>query len=527
MGMAATQARLLSLTNRKNTIGYDLSRLSAQKMSLARESDAISTRYTEALNEKTLKWSNDSGATYYDLTYNTLMSPSALNNYEPYMFTDMNGKVVVDDTYKKYAEMISPNGAPGGDYDSHRTEILSALTGISAEDFEKQESDNEDLKYLEKEIAEHLASELEILTTTADAAFQQLGSVCGDACSSTTGGIPSGATAVTSGTSWTDIINSIGGGVNYITYLYNDKHGVSDDTANDKFKNILTELGNAIASVTSSVEITDSSIDSAIQQTLDLFVQHQDSTVAHSDAWPNTGNSAPNCNTIVHVHDKATGLFGKSHETYAVSLTNMASVFLTYLLGDEEAQSKITTSSAPGIDLNTITLTDAATQAEHDEWQTTYDELLAQQSELQESASTIFDAEDEKLIDFYDAIFENIATNGWTYNEYIGDTDYLNNVLQNGMYNITKAEKGEDGSWEYDESAPTTCQNVYQVSDSSAENKATAEYELEKTRLQRKEEEIDTRMQKLETEQNAINEMLDAYRSMIDDNVERTFDVFS
>ena len=61
MGMAATQARLLSLTNRKNTIGYDLSRLSAQKMSLARESDAISTRYTEALNEKTLKWSNDSG----------------------------------------------------------------------------------------------------------------------------------------------------------------------------------------------------------------------------------------------------------------------------------------------------------------------------------------------------------------------------------------------------------------------------------------------------------------------------------
>ncbi len=524
MGMAATQARLLSLTNRKNTIGYDLSRLSAQKMSLARESDAISTRYTEALNEKTLKWSNDSGATYYDLTYNTLMSPSALNNYEPYMFTDMNGKVVVDDTYKKYAEMISPNGAPGGDYDSHRTEILSALTGISAEDFEKQESDNEDLKYLDKEIAEHLASEPEILTTTADAAFQNFGQVSGDAQTSQTGAAGTNWD-VTSSTTWTDIINSIGGGGNYVTYLSWDGDA---NSANNKFKNILQSFADTISSVTSSVEITEEGINNAIEQTYNLFTSEYayDGSQKH-DHREYAGQNAGNYNTICHQHDEKSNLFDGSNHSYAVSLTNMASVFLTYLLGDEEAQSKITTSSAPGIDLNTITLTDAATQAEHDEWQTTYDELLAQQSELQESASTIFDAEDEKLIDFYDAIFENIATNGWTYNEYIGDTDYLNNVLQNGMYNITKAEKGEDGSWEYDESAPTTCQNVYQVSDSSAENKATAEYELEKTRLQRKEEEIDTRMQKLETEQNAINEMLDAYRSMIDDNVERTFDVFS
>ena len=57
MGMAATQARLLTLTNRKNMIGYDLTMLSAQKMALAREADKVSLDYNEALNEKRLKWS--------------------------------------------------------------------------------------------------------------------------------------------------------------------------------------------------------------------------------------------------------------------------------------------------------------------------------------------------------------------------------------------------------------------------------------------------------------------------------------
>ena len=524
MGMAATQARLLTLTNRKNMIGYDLSRMSAQKMSLAREADAISLRYNEALNEKVLKWSNDSGATYHDLTYNTLMSPSALNNYEPYMFTDMNGKVVVDNTYRKYAEMISPDGAPGGDYESNRAEILSALTGIPKEDFDKVESNNEELKYLDKEITEHLAQEPEILTTTADAAFQNLGQVSENARTARTGAAGT-SWDVTAETTWTDIINSIGGGGNYVTYLSWDG---SSSSANSKFKNILQSFADAISSVTSSVEITEEGINNAIEQTYTLFTEKYayDGAQKH-DHREYAGQNAASYNTICHQHDEKSNLFDGSNHSYAVSLTNMANVFLNYLLGSEEDKAKITDSSCPGIDLNNITLTDAETQKAHDDWQATYDSLTGERSELEESSSIIFDAEEEKLIDFYDAIFENIATNGWVYNEYITDTEYLNNVLQNGMYNITKAERGDDGQWDYDESAATTCQNVYQVSDSGAQNKATAEYELEKTRLERKEEQIDVKMQKLETEQNAINEMLESYRSMIDDNVDRTFDVFS
>ncbi len=525
MGMAATQARLLTLTNRKNRIGYNLSMLSAQKMSLAREADAISTRYTNALNEKVLKWSNDGGANYYDLTYNTLMNPSALNNYEPYMLTDMSGKVVVDDTYLKYAKMISPNGACGGDYDSNRAKILSALTGIPEEDFSKVENNNDELTNLDKEIAEHLSKEPSIDITTADAALSNMGEVPSSAVTEKSGQAGTNSD-VTSNTTWTDIIQSIGGGNNYVTYLSWDGDA---DSANSKFKDILNSFGSAVSSALGDiVEVSDSDIQSAIDNTYKLFTEkyEYDQGMKH-DHREYAGQNANNYNTICHQHDQKSNWFDGSNHAYAVSLTNMANVFLTYILGDEEAQSKISTTSCPGIDLNNITVTDAKTQAEHDEWQETYDNLIAQRSELEESSSLLFDAEEEKLIDFYDAIFEAIATNGWTYNEYINDTEYMNDILQTGTYNITKAERGNDGEWDYDESAATTCQNVYQVSDSGAENKATVEYELEKTRIQNKEEAIDVRMKKLETEQSAINEMLESYRSMIDDNIDRTFDVFS
>ena len=153
MGMAASQARLITLTSRKNHIGYDLTMLSAQKMSLARESDKIATAYSDALNKKRLKWSNDAGATTHDLTYKTLMNPSQLNAYEPYMLTDHAGKVVVDDFYHKYAKMISPNGAPGGNYEINRTKILAEILGVSEAELNASLEHTNRLERLRKELA--------------------------------------------------------------------------------------------------------------------------------------------------------------------------------------------------------------------------------------------------------------------------------------------------------------------------------------------------------------------------------------
>ena len=149
MGMSASQWNLCALTGRVHDINLELEKLSLEKMSLTRDMQAISLNYQKALSSKVLKWSNNDGISYSDITYNTLMSPCAANNNSPVLLSDYSGKIMLDKKYAQYAELISPNGAAGGDYESNRLDILSSLTGIPKETLEtlNSASDNTDALY--------------------------------------------------------------------------------------------------------------------------------------------------------------------------------------------------------------------------------------------------------------------------------------------------------------------------------------------------------------------------------------------
>ena len=98
MGMAASQVRFLSLQSRKNTIGLNLMTLSNRKLALSRDMNRVAAEYNDAMNQKVLKWSGDSGVTYQGLNYDLLMKPNESNATLPYIVTDAQGRVVVDDT---------------------------------------------------------------------------------------------------------------------------------------------------------------------------------------------------------------------------------------------------------------------------------------------------------------------------------------------------------------------------------------------------------------------------------------------
>ena len=96
MGMSASQVRFLSLQNRKNDVGRQLMTLSNRKMALSRDMNAVALKYTNALNKTVLKWSNDSGSTYQELSYDLMMKPNDYNASVPYIVSTRDGKVVVD-----------------------------------------------------------------------------------------------------------------------------------------------------------------------------------------------------------------------------------------------------------------------------------------------------------------------------------------------------------------------------------------------------------------------------------------------
>ena len=108
-------------------------------------------------------------------------------------------------------------------------------------------------------------------------------------------------------------------------------------------------------------------------------------------------------------------------------------------------------------------------------------------------------------------------------------------MLQNNLYTITSVSREEECDCEkgihkfinsYDTDIATNCSNIFQVNDSDIREQALAEYEYKKNLINSKETRIDTRMKDLETEQSAINQMIQGIESVRNDNVERTFSIF-
>mgnify|MGYP000272006863 FL=1 len=140
-------------------------------------------------------------------------------------------------------------------------------------------------------------------------------------------------------------------------------------------------------------------------------------------------------------------------------------------------------------------------------------------------------SEEESNINFYEKLFTAIAEKGWVANSQIEDNDYLNNMLQNNQYYITTMEEQTDSDgksyFEYSQDIASNFENVFSVNDTDAQNEALINYEYEKSVINEKETRIDTRMQNLETEQSAINEMIKGIETVRNDNTERTFGIFA
>ena len=96
MGLAAGQARLLTITGRKSDCEFESMGLSHQKIALARDLADLSNEYQNSMNQTKLFYDYyGTGDMNNQLSYNILMQPSALNNYKPTTITDSLGRVVL------------------------------------------------------------------------------------------------------------------------------------------------------------------------------------------------------------------------------------------------------------------------------------------------------------------------------------------------------------------------------------------------------------------------------------------------
>lgn len=127
MGLAASQARFLCITARKMNCEYKSTDLAQQKLEITNQLSDISNTYSNALNSTKLVWDNDSVASASTVKYGLLMSPSAANDYNPYMLSTTTGAIVLNSEYAAAAKAAGISKSGGFGSQDSRDKFISAL----------------------------------------------------------------------------------------------------------------------------------------------------------------------------------------------------------------------------------------------------------------------------------------------------------------------------------------------------------------------------------------------------------------
>lgn len=486
MGMAASQGRFLQLTARKNSIGYQLSMLSNSKMSLTRDMQKVSKEYQNALSQKTMKWTNNSGVSYTNISYQNLMKPNAMNQYKPYILTDRNDRVVLDPSYEKYAQLISPTGTAGGNWENVRTQVISELTGIDATKIEQDGQYDVTLIENNEEIAELLKNEPKpnknVLKNDTAELLKKLGNY---------------ELSLTRTIEWASDYNT------------NETHKIGNhDKADDKLTEIMDQIANTLSPYfVGQEEEFKEAVNNVKNQYVSLIQNKTDLSKSSGGVSGKKSNYKINVKTLITEILSAYGENGgKKYEGPNLSGTT------EYVWYD-------------------INSPDYATwKTEHAEWEEAYNQALQKNHEDSLNNSQLLTANETSLIKFYDAVFSTIAEKGWVLNEQVQNEQYLNQMLQNNIYTITTVDRSSEYDefnnrvWnnEYETNLAGNYEKIVTVNDDDIVEEALAEYKYKKSIINTKETRIDTRMKDLETEQAAINQMLQGLQKTINDNSERT-----
>lgn len=560
MGLSASQARLLTITARKSDCEYESMRLSHQKIALSRDMNVVSAEYQDSLEQTKLMWDfygNDSQAN--ELSYNLLMSPSALNNFTPTPLTDTAGRVVLTPEMAAAAKAagIPQEGMEGLPSSDVRNKFIEALgtTGVITDTMSKNiqkttynqdagvgSSDlvNVNIEQLTKtDLITKYFSNIELDVTDLllnaggsdlnliiyDKAGNQLGKIDynneGDSSTAQFDLNGKQKTIDAKKLSLADLFNEdiqiTLQGTSWDNKQLGGKNGLYDWSVVDKvatstlwssiFKNIENTLKTGDT-------YTDAALGYAKNKITEMmeclsYVDENGKSVSNFDnaAFRNNhrGKSEKKItrwiadNTKNYVGYVSEGNSGKKYnDGYGMNLTSMSEAYLTYFAMYMEGTSN-----------------------------TTYnvDKLKSNCNFVDEffdfSVLTAADTtgNNMQIAGFYDTLFNQICTKGWVENDKVDDKDYVQKMLKDGSMFLSSIQ--DDGYYYQDNYS--TNSYVKEVTDESKIAQAEAKYNREKEKINYKENVIDMKMKNLDTEISALTTEYDTVKSVITKNIEKSF----
>lgn len=583
MGLAAAQARLLTITARKSDCEFQSMSLSHQKIALSRDMENVSTEYQNALNQTKLVYDYyGSGTSEMDLTYGLLMTPLVYNDYYPKLVTDSQNRVVLNSSYAAAAKAagIPAEGLSGTPSSAVRNAFIEALCGES------------------------------IITPATAAAVESVtyGNTIG--LGSTTN-----VTSATTECTYEELINKLKATESTTAYgldIGGDSNKIEMKDANDKssskcegvYKNGELISGNDKISSSASFTLADLLTDNydlgweavrgeqtPVIETAKLQEQIVDEILPWiSDQFSSIlGGVTENDLAIQYAYNQVYDLLYPNDDLQVISANlnggerldnntlpdatvegiSVKNAMATAGTCVREGRNKDHWYSDVGVEAkNNIGFVYSVDKHDHG-WHKDYNDhsyvaislsniaqvfLTAMVEYLQGengdvsskyyydkgdmNNSSLYNPENDKDVtfnvvsstdattgtessvsNFYDAMFNLICVNGWVENDQVDDADYLQEMMKSGFMYISSI--ADDGY--YYQGNYSTDVYISEVSDDEAIARAEAKYNTEKTKIENKEDTIDLKMKNLDTEISSLTTEYDTTKSIISKSIEKSF----
>lgn len=538
MGLAAGQARLLTITGRKSDCEYQSMKLSHQKIALARELADLSNEYQNSLDQTKLIYDYyGKGDTSTQLSYGILMNPSALNDYKPITVTDSMGRITLN---SKYANVARKAGIPQEGLGTLPPENIrnKFIQGLVGEGLITEDMGTKITKVPYNQNA-GFGGDVTVATKTQEGNYSDLLKYIEENCTDSydlkniTNGVNDTKTNNGAQDADSDELKS--------TTLHNllTSHVIisacgqdGDHWADDEAKSLANNLSSDASGLFAWLEDELSKVlgvNTYAQQAL-AYATKQMSMMFDTTNYTNIesisgtrrdvnnrtetkkcrqGNIDASQNLIGFSFSKLSMGPGKRNRnpTIAIDLSNLAQAYLTHFADFMNGISKVDEKGIQVFDVN--------------QGQTIGSHLAKDNKTYQYiwKAGTSVSSDDMAQATFYDTLFNQICANGWTENNQIEDKTYLQQMLQSGMLYLSKTK---DDGYYYQENYATDSY-IKEIEDDTKVAQAEAKYTTEKAKLNAKEETLDLKMKNLDTEISSLSTEYDTVKNAISKNIEKSF----
>ncbi len=561
MGLAASQARFLAITSRKMNCEFQSMQIAQEKLSVTRAMQTAAQKYQNSLSASKLVWTTGMDETY-DLSYDLIMTPSALNDYIPTLITDSTGRILLSDTMFNAAVsagVINKDGSPATQ--NHLFDRYGNTSGDPA-DYYLGARDNfinslinygcitpsigEDAKKVTYESDAGLGGELPDTTiataVTTNAFIAKLkGKTTKEINNTTTTtinypaseilkafgfkddttGDSTNVTMVVNGSDVTTNLSDVSIGDllegDYVLLL-NGEQDMQGSLVPNAINTIAKLLGYTEEGITGEGLNVDAESYDALAQAIEFTkedIANGGSSIEFPPMWGDIGKwdilkeGAANCNGFLSLEIKGT-------KQTAISLTNLLKTFLTNFAIACEGFSETSFNVEPTASGSTFVTDDL-----------NYYFMFKEPDINPDNPNKDLSSTQISIGGFYNMLYNQLCTYGAVSDtmmqQMATDPQYLSEAIKNGRLFVSSLSN--DGY--YYQGAYALNEYITEIDDEAAKARAETEYEIEKSKLSYREQTLDLKMKNIDTELSALTTEYDTVKNLISKNVEKVFTMFS